>query len=89
MSWIAAIANLLRAIALYFELKNRSFYYGVLNESRTKQKEYISQIEKLRSSRSPYDADDADFMRMQLLEEKQFYKHISATYATTPALSAN
>jgi len=89
MSWTAAIANLLRAIALYFELKNRSFYYKVLNESRDKQKDYILQIEKLRNSRSPYDADDADFMRMQLLEEKRFYKHISAAYATTPTLSAN
>jgi cell division FtsZ-interacting protein ZapD len=75
MSWSAAIANLLRAIALYFELKNRSFYYDV--------------IERLRNGRNARDADDADLLRMQLLEEKQFYKHISAAYAATTSLSAN
>lgn len=89
MSWSAAIANLLRAIALYFELKNRSFYYDVLNESRKRQKEYIAEIERLRNGRNARDADDADLMRMQLLEEKQFYKHISAAYATSTSLSAN
>lgn len=89
MSWGAAIANLLRAIALYFELKNRSFYYDVLNESRKKQKEYAAEIERLRNGRNPRDADDADLVRMQLLEEKQFYKHISAAYSTSTSVSGN
>lgn len=89
MNWSAAIANLFRAVAAYFELKNRSFYYDILTKSKQQQKEFISDIEKLRATRNPDDARAADVVRMQLLQEQRFSKHLSATYAETAALSAN
>lgn len=89
MNWAAVLASLFKAIGLYFSLKNRSFYYDVLNKSRQQQKQYIDEIEKLRAIRSPDAADDADLVRMQLLEEKRFYKHIATTYASITSLSGN
>lgn len=89
MNWSAAIANLFRAIAAYFELKNRSFYYDILIKSKQQQKELVSEIEKLRATRSPDDARVADVVRMQLLQEQQFCKHLSATYAATNAISGH
>jgi hypothetical protein len=87
MNWSAAIANLFRAVAAYFELKNRSFYYDILIKSKQQQKELISEIEKLRASRNLDDARAADVVRMQLLQEQRFSKHLSATYAATDAVS--
>lgn len=89
MNWSAAIANLFRAVAAYFELKNRSFYYEILTKSKQQQKELIAEIEKLRATRNPDDARAADVVRMQLLQEQRFCKHLSTTYAATAALSGN
>jgi hypothetical protein len=89
MKWVAALANLFQAIGLYFSLKNRSFYYDIHNKSRQQQKQYIEELERLRAIRSPDAADDADLVRMQLLEEKQFYKHITTTFASVAPLSGN
>ena len=89
MNWAAVLASLFKAIGLYFALKNRSFYYDVLNKSRQQQKQYIDEIERLRAIRSPDATDDADLVRMQLLEEKRFYKHISTTIASVASLSGN
>lgn len=89
MNWSVAIANLFRAIAAYFELKNRSFYYDILIKSKQQQKEFIAEIEKLRASRNPDDARAADVVRMQLLQEQRFCKHLSATYAETDAVSGH
>lgn len=89
MNWAAALASLFKAIGLYFSLKNRSFYYDVLNKSRQQQKQYIDEIERLRALRSPDATDDADLVRMQLLEEKRFYKHIATTYSSITSLSGN
>jgi hypothetical protein len=89
MNWAAVLANLFKAIGLYFSLKNRSFYYDVLNKSKQQQKQYIAEIESLRAARNINDADAADLVRMQLLEEKRFYKHIATTYASITSLSGN
>jgi hypothetical protein len=89
MKWLAIFANLFEAIGMYFSLKNRSFYYDVYNKSRQQQKQYIEEIERLRAIRSPAAADDADLVRMQLLEEKRFYEHITTTFASGAPLSAN
>lgn len=89
MKWAAALASLFQAIGLYFSLKNRSFYYDIHNKSRQQQKQYIEELERLRAIRSPDAADDADLVRMQLLEEKRFYKHISTTLASVASLSGN
>lgn len=89
MNWAAVLANLFKAIGLYFQLKNRSFYYDILVKSRQQQKQYIEEIERLRATRKPDDAVDADLVRVQLLQEKQFYKHISTAYAATASLSGN
>jgi len=89
MNWSTAIANLFRAVAAYFELKNRSFYYDILIKSKQQQKDLISEIEKLRATRNPDDARAADVVRMQLLQEQRFSKHLSTTYAASASLSAN
>ena len=89
MNWAAVLSNLFKAIGLYFQLKNRSFYYDILVKSRQQQKQIIDEIERLRATRKPDDAVDADLLRVQLLQEKQFYKHISTTYAATASLSGD
>ena len=89
MKWAAALASLFQAIGSSCSLKNRSFYYDIHNKSRQQQKQYIEELERLRAIRSPDAADDADLVRMQLLEEKRFYKHISTTLASVASLSGN
>ena len=89
MNWAAVLANLFKAIELYFQLKNRSFYYDILIKSKTQQKQLIEDIERLRATRKPDDAADADLLRVQLLQEQRFCKHLSATYAATASLSGD
>jgi hypothetical protein len=83
VTWALIIKSLLEALVAYLQLKNKSFYYDITQKSKIKQKEYIDEIEKLRTSRDPNDADYADIMRGYLLAEKQYIKHLSAIYLKT------
>jgi hypothetical protein len=89
MTWLLIVKSLLEALVAYLQLKNKSFYYDITQKSKTKQKEYIDEIEKLRASRDPNDADYADVVRGYLIAEKQYIKHLSTIYLKTPESGQN
>lgn len=83
MDIVGLIKNALLAIAMYFELKSKAFYYDLLNKSKTHQQELINEIEKLRTIGTNDSNDRADVLRQQLIKEKQFAEHISAKHFET------
>jgi len=79
-----AITFLLKALAEYFEYKSKSFFRDSYLKSKKTQLELINEIEKLRDTGTSADADRADFLQQQLLEERAFVKsieHISTKYS--------
>lgn len=83
MSWSLAIKALFDALTAYLQLKAQSFYYDLIQKNRDKQLTLINEIEKLRSTGKPADADRADLLRLQVISEKHFAQHISDTNIAT------
>jgi hypothetical protein len=83
MDFISLIKNALLALTSYLELKNRAFYYDIIEKSRNRQKDIIDEIEKLRSIGTNDSNNRADLLRAQLLEERETIKHLS-TFYTSP-----
>lgn len=75
------IKTVLTALSAYLQLRNKSFYYNITQESRNKQQDIINEIESLRAERTSAATERADLLQSQLLAEKQHLKHISALYA--------
>jgi len=82
MDFIGLIKNALLALTSFLELKNRAFYYDIIEKSRNRQKDIIDEIEKLRNIGTNDSNDRADFLRAQLLEERETIKHLSAVYSS-------
>lgn len=80
MDIIGLIKNALLALTAYLELKNKAFFYDISEKSRTKQKELINEIEKLRNTKSSIDHDHADILLAVLQEERAYSKALSASY---------
>jgi hypothetical protein len=76
---ISLITNLIKAICTYFELKNKSFYYDILDKSRKRQNSLVEEIESLRDKGDAKSTDAADVLVLQLVEERKWIKHISNT----------
>lgn len=81
MDIIGLIKNALLALTAFLELKSKAFYYDIMQKSRTRQKELINEIEKLRSSGTNSSNDRADILRAELLEEKRTVEHLSTFYS--------
>lgn len=81
MDLIGLIKNALKALTAYLELKNRAFYYDILEKSRNRQQSLINEIEKLRSSGTNDSNNRADILRAQLLEERRVFEHLSTFYS--------
>ena len=79
----ALIVNLIKAASAYLELKNKSFYYDVLEKSRKKQQQFAEEIEKLRSEGTQSSTDRADVLFMRLLSEQRYAESLSAQYSKT------
>ena len=77
------LTSLIKALSAYLELKNKSFYYDILEKSRTRQSQLSKEIEKLRAEGTNDSNDIADAIFLQLCSEKQYCKHLSATYSPT------
>ena len=75
------ISNLLKLAVAYFELKNKSFYYDILEKSRTKCNQLAEEIEKLRAERTQSSTDRADVLIMRLKSEQKYSEHLSAQYS--------
>ena len=80
MSLFGIIKNVLRSLAAYLELKNKTFYYKIITDSRKKQKDLINEIETLRDAGTNASNDRADLLRDELLDEKRHLEHISTFY---------
>lgn len=81
MDIIGLIKNALLALTAFLELKSKAFYYDIMQKSRTRQKELINEIEKLRAAGTNSSNDRADLLRAELLDEKRSAEHISAFYS--------
>ena len=84
MSLFGIIKNVLRSLAAYLELKNKTFYYKIITDSRKKQKDLFNEIETLRSTGTNDSNDRADLLRDELLDEQRHLKHLSAAYSESP-----
>jgi len=83
VNFVDLIKNALKALTAYLELKNRAFYYDILEKSRNRQQSLINEIEKLRSSGTNDSNNRADILRSQLLEERRVFEHLSTFYSQT------
>lgn len=81
MDIIGLIKSALLALTSFLELKSKAFYYDIMQKSRTRQKELINEIEKLRASGTNSSNDRADILRAELLEEKRSIEHLSTFYS--------
>lgn len=75
------VQSILKCLELFLMLKNKLFYYEIVQKSKSRQKELLDEIEKLRSFGDSNSADRADILRMQLQNEKAELQHLSAFYA--------
>lgn len=83
MAWGIVIKSMFDALTAFLQLRAKTYYYDLIQKNREKQLAYAQEIEKLRSSSKPDDADRADLMRKYLISEKQFAEHLSAVYIAT------
>lgn len=81
MDIIGLIKSALQALTAFLELKSKAFYYDIMQQSRTRQKELINEIEKLRTTGTNSSNDRADLLRSELMEEKRRAEHLSAFYS--------
>jgi predicted nuclease of restriction endonuclease-like (RecB) superfamily len=77
------ITSLLKLAVAYFELKNKSFYYDILEKSRTKCNQLAEEIEKLRAEGTQFSTDRADVLFMRLKSEQKYAEHLAAQYSKT------
>jgi hypothetical protein len=83
VNFVDLIRSALKALTAYLELKNRAFYYDIIEKSRNRQQSLINEIEKLRSTGTNDSNNRADILRAQLLEERKVIEHLSAFYSQT------
>lgn len=81
MDFIGLIKNALLALTAYLELKNRVFYYDIVQKSRNNQKQLIDEIEKLRKIGTDDSNVRADILRDALVEEKRTLVNLSTFYS--------
>jgi len=81
MDLIGLIKSALLALTSYLELKNRAFYYDIIEKSRSRQKDLVNEIEKLRNNATISSNERADILRSELMEERETIKHLSAAYS--------
>jgi hypothetical protein len=74
------ITSLVNSLELFLCLKNKLFYYDIIQKSKARQNEIIKQIEDLRSKGDSNSADSADLLRLALKREKDELEYISAFY---------
>lgn len=83
MSIITLITQLLGLLNNYFELKNKSFYYDILEKSRTKQQKIAEEIEKLRDIGTQESNDRANTLLLLLEQERNWIENTSTYYTKT------
>ena len=77
---ITIIKSLLKSLELFLCLKNKLFYYDIIQKSKARQNEIIKQIEDLRSKGDSNSADAADILLISLKREKYEIESLSTLY---------
>jgi hypothetical protein len=83
------ITSLVKALSNYLELKNKSFYYDIIEKSKNRQSQLSKEIEKLRAEGTNDSNDIADAIFLQLCAEQKYCKHLSATYSPIESKAAD
>ena len=81
MDFISLIKNALCALTSYLELKNKAFYYDIIQKSKARQKELTNEIEELRAKGTNDSNDRADILRSELINERKTLEHLSTFYS--------
>lgn len=81
MDLVGLIKNALKALACYYELKNKAFYYDIVSKSKSYQQQLINEIEQLRNIGTPGSNERADILRAELSKERKTLEHLSAVYS--------
>jgi hypothetical protein len=80
---ITLITQLLGLLNNYFELKNKSFYYDILQKSKDKQQSLVQEIEKLRDTGTQESNDRANTLLLLLEQERNWIENTSTYYTKT------
>lgn len=86
---MSLITSLVKALSAYLELKNKSFYYDILEKSRNHQSQLRKEIEDLRAEGTNDSNDIADAVLLQLIAEQKYCKHLSTTYSPIESKAAD
>ena len=77
MQLIALLTSLCKALALYFELKNKSFYYDIEEKHEARKKKIIDEINQNRNAGRNGNTNLADQLLSDLELEIKRFKHLS------------
>lgn len=80
MSITSLLTMIFKSLALYLELKNRSFYNDLVEKHHKRKKEIIDEIEKLRNKPTSANTNAADVLLLVLEQENKRFDDLSAFY---------
>ena len=84
---LSLVKSVLKSVELYLALKNKLFFFELTSNHEKKRKKIIQEIESIRSNDG--DADSADLLRDQLVNEDRSFKHLSAFYSKSSERGSN
>ena len=89
MQFVVLLTTLCKALALYFELKNKSFYYDIVEKHEARKKKITDEIEHNRNAGRNSNTNVADQLLSDLELEVARFKHLSTFYDNPIAKNIN
>ena len=84
MGILGTVSSLLRALAAYWELKSKRYAHDIREQSRTRCEALEDQLIELRNDEpTASDTLAADRVRDRLLTEKEYFKSLSDSSASS------
>ena len=80
MSITNLLTSVFKALALYLELKNRSFYNDLVEKHYKRKRELINEIEELRNITNSRNTNAADVLLLVLEQENKRFDDLSTFY---------
>ena len=80
MSITNLLTSVFKALALYLELKNRSFYNDLVEKHYKRKRELINEIEELRNIPNSRNTNAADVLLLVLEQENKRFDYLSTFY---------
>ena len=85
MQFVALLASLCKALTLYLELKNKSFYYDIVEKHEARKNKITDEINQNRNAGRNSNTNVADQLLSDLELEVTRFKHLSAHYNNASA----